>query len=286
MEQQQQEIIAALRQQHDYETIHGMQENGIVENTQSTSEISQKPTDAQPPGSDSMVATPQVQGQVPVQATRLNVYLTEDPTEMGAPDPKRLQIESLQRQVEELESKLSAQDQKAASDHRALQLKLNDYIRKTQRLNQIIIKYGVSDEPSDGELESQSRNLCSTLNNLILSNFKGQKFVVDFRRAQDLANHPEFQQERDWGRDLFSFYNELHKEQNALIRPDKEEVDEWRKLGDPKQAGYKLDAALQEICENALNLTLRFRATKTMYTFETLDIRKPLGECGKKDYDY
>lgn len=102
---------------------------------------------------------------------------------------------------------------------------------------------------------------------------------------------------------------------------DKEEVEEWRKrtvalarglkirpsgrahdvasimfdlltcaalagpLGNTNEARSKLFDALKELCENALNLTLRFRATRTKYSFQTLEVRTVLDRYAMNEFE-
>lgn len=139
--------------------------------------------------------------------------------EIIAPEQAALQIESLQRQVADLQRKVQEQERQAAKDATEHRIKLTEYVRKTQRLNQIIIKYGQLDEPSDGDIESEARDIRSAINNLVLLNFKGQKIAVDYTRAKQLTalDKPYYQRAKEMGQDPLSFYKGLSG-RNAQIK--------------------------------------------------------------------
>lgn len=282
-----------------------------------------------------------------------------------------------------MQKRLIDQERQSAKDASEHRIKLTEYIRKTQRLNQIIIKYGQSDEPADGDLESQARDIRSSIKNLVMLNLKGQKIVVDYNRAKQISEYdnPYYQRARELRQDPFTFYmglrgrsaqikrallierlflildaeifrskwfglddrsrwimeNGLREFENLILKNsksadligycllidlgDKEEIEEWRKRtvalargqkirpqgraheiarimfdyltcselsgthGNSDKAREKLFDGLKELCENALNLTLQFRATRTKYSFQALELNSTLDRYSTNEYE-
>lgn len=76
--------------------------------------------------------------------------------------------------------------------------KLGQYIRKTQQLNQIIIKNAnKTNEPSDTEIERATTDICSDITSLIRTHYSGSKLNVNMSKAKQWKDESFYKSFKD-----------------------------------------------------------------------------------------
>jgi hypothetical protein len=119
----------------------------------------------------------------------------QDKVERGPPVPPRpsqtdLEIENaaLHESLKVLQNtldKLDVQMRNSDREKNELKGKLGQYIRKTQQLNQIIIKNAnQTNEPSDSEIERATTEISSDITRIIRTHYAGSKLVVNMSTAR------------------------------------------------------------------------------------------------------
>lgn len=92
---------------------------------------------------------------------------------------------ALLESVRVLQNTLEHQTKESNREKNVLQGKLTQYIRKTQQLNQIIIKNSnQTNEPSDTEIERATTEISSDITRIIRTHYAGSQLSVEYSMAK------------------------------------------------------------------------------------------------------